>query len=211
MTPRIHASTSQQAGFTLAETLVALFILAIVSSAGAALLMGATTTSQQIKDQEQVTRQLDVAQRLIRQDIAALNARAVRPTDGFSPPGNLFGDQPRGEQPFLRFVRGGWINPGYIEPRSGFQSIQYVLRDGALVREASLRPDTTSGTPVSSRILLRGVRTVELGFVRGGQRSDFWSGDAGQPLDVLPDLIEITVVFDNDTTLSLAALTGGRA
>ncbi|MEC7290724.1 MAG: prepilin-type N-terminal cleavage/methylation domain-containing protein, partial [Pseudomonadota bacterium] len=80
-----------QSGFTLAETLVALFILAIVSTAGAALLIGATTTGQQIRDQEEITRQLDIAQRLIRQDIAALNARPIRPDDGYSPAGNLFG------------------------------------------------------------------------------------------------------------------------
>lgn len=203
-------SSCPQAGFTLAETMVALFILAIVSSAGAALLIGATSTSQQIRDQEQITRQLDVAQRLIRQDIAELSTRAIRPADGFSPAGNLFGDTPRGEEPFLRFVRSGWLNPGYIEPRSGFQSVQYVLREGRLIREASLRADATPGTPVSSRVLLDNVRTVELGFVRGGQRSEFWRGDAGHALEVLPDLIEMSIVFENDTRLTLTALTGGR-
>jgi len=206
MTPR----ASTQAGFTLAETLVALFILAIISSAGAALLIGATSTSQQIRDQEEITRQLDVAQRLIRQDIAALSVRAIQPADGFSEPGNLFGDTPRGEGPFLRFVRSGWINPGYVEPRSGLQSIQYVLRSGNLVREAYLRPDATAGTPIASKILLSDVRTVELGFFRGGQRSDFWRGDVVQSLDVLPDMIEVNIIFENGTNLTLAALTGGR-
>ena len=94
---------SCQAGFTLAETLVALFILAIVSSAGAALLIGATTTSQQIRDQEQITRQLDVAQRLIRQDIMAMDTRAVRSTDGFSGAINLYGEKPRGRSAFSDF------------------------------------------------------------------------------------------------------------
>lgn len=207
MSPR----RDQQSGFTLAETLVALFILAIVSSAGAALLIGATTTGQQIRSQEEITRELDVAQRLIRQDIATLNARPIRPDDGYSPAGNLFGETPRSEAPFLRFVRDGWLNPGYIEQRSSFQAVEYSLRDGALVREASLRPDATQGTPVASRVLLTGVRTVELGFLRGDQRSDFWQGDAGQSLDVLPDLIEVTIIFENGTRLSLAALTGARA
>lgn len=201
---------SAQSGFTLAETLVALFILAIVSTAGAALLIGATTTGQQIRDQEEITRQLDIAQRLIRQDIAALNARPIRPDDGYSPAGNLFGETPRGEEPFLRFVRDGWLNPGNIEPRSNFQAVAYSLRDGALIREASLRADATRSTPVASRILLTDVRTIELGFLRGDQRSDFWQGDAGQSLDILPDLIEVTVIFDNGTRLSLAALTGAR-
>lgn len=200
-----------QAGFTLAETLVALFILAIVSSAGAALLIGATTTSQQIRDREQVTRQLDVAQRLIRQDIMAMDARAVRPIDGFSEPVNLFGEKPRGETPFLSFVRSGWLNPGYVEPRSGLQAVQYSLRDGDLIREASLRPDATAGTPVASRVLLSNVRTVELGFQRGDQMSDFWQGDTARLRDVLPDLIEVTILFEDGTQLTLAALTGGRA
>lgn len=206
MIPRRRA----QAGFTLAETLVALFILAVVSAAGSALLIGATSASQQIRENEAQARQLDVAQRLLRQDIAALSPRAIRPADGFSPAGNLFGDTPRGEEPFLRFVRGGWLNPGAVEPRSGYQAIEYVLRDGALIREASLRPDATSGTTVSSRVLLRDVRTVELGFVRGDQRSEFWRSDVGISLNTLPDLIEINVIFENGTDLSLAALTGAR-
>jgi general secretion pathway protein J len=199
------------AGFTLAETLVALFILALISSAGAALLMGATTASQSVRAQESDTRQLDIAQRLIRQDLAALSTRVVQPADGVSPAGNLFGEAPRGEMPFLRFVRNGWLNPGSLEARSSLQSISYVLRDGALVRETRLRPDATPGTPISSRILLDNVRSVELGFVRGDQRSEFWRSDELTDASILPDLIEFEIVFENGTRLALAALTGGRS
>lgn len=199
-----------QTGFTLAETLVALFILALVSAAGSALLIGATTTSQQIRDQEQIARQLDVAQRLIRQDIMAMSDRTIQPLDGFSDPIGLVGEQPRSEQPFLTFVRSGWINPGLIEARSGLQSVQYVLRDGNLVREVALRPDATPGTPVSSRVLLQNVRTVELEFTRGDQSSDYWQSGSANGVDVLPDLIELTVRFENETSFTLAALSGGR-
>ena len=207
----MRPASAPQAGFTLAETLVALFILAVVSAAGSALLIGATTTSQQLRDQETLTRQLDVAQRLIRQDIMAMSGRTIRPTDGFSDPVGLFGEQPRNEQPFLTFVRSGWINPGYTEPRSGLQAVRYVLRNGNLIREIGLRPDATSSTPLSSRVLLNNVRTVELAFLRGDQTSEFWQSGAGTRVDVLPDLIEMTVWFENGTSLSLAALSGGRA
>ena len=207
----MRPASAPQAGFTLAETLVALFILAVVSAAGSALLIGATTTSQQLRDQETLTRQLDVAQRLIRQDIMAMSGRTIRPTDGFSDPVGLFGEQPRNEQPFLTFVRSGWINPGYTEPRSGLQAVSHILRDGNLIREIGLRPDATSSTPVSSRVLLNNVRTVELAFLRGDQTSEFWQSGAGTRVDVLPDLIEMTVWFENGTSLSLAALSGGRA
>lgn len=200
-----------QRGFTLVETLVALFILAIVSSAGAALLISATSASQQVRQQEAEARKLDIAQALIRQDIAALSARTIKPADGFSLAGNLYGEAPRGEAPFLRFVRSGWINPGSIEPRSNLQSVEYFLRGGVLVREAALRPDATNGTPVSSRVLLEGISRIELGFVRGDQRSDFWIGDSQITSAVLPDLIEMELFFENGTSLSLAALTGGRS
>ena len=112
---------------------------------------------------------------------------------------------------FLRFVRGGWINPAHFEARSSLQSVQYVLRDGALVREVTLRPDATAGTPVATRVLLEDVKSIDLGFVRGGQRSDFWQGDAVTNLAVLPDLIEMNIAFENNVTLSISALTGGRA
>ncbi|MEM7328912.1 MAG: type II secretion system minor pseudopilin GspJ [Pseudomonadota bacterium] len=200
-----------QSGFTLAETLVALFILAMVSSAGAALLISATSASQQVREREIEARTLDIAQALLRQDIAALSDRTLQPADGFSPAGNLYGEAPRGEEPFLRFVRNGWLNPGSVEPRSTLQSVEYRLRNGALIREATLRPDATRGTPVSSRTLLEGVSRIELGFVRGDQRSDFWLGDAIVGRSILPDLIEIEITFENGTQLSLAALTGGRA
>ena len=201
--------TTEQ-GFTLAETLVALFILAIVSSAGAALLISATSASQQVREREAAARTIDIAQALIRQDIAALSPRAIQPLDGFSPAVNLYGEAPRGEEPFLTFVRTGWLNPGSVEARGTLQSVEYRLRNGALIRESSLRPDPTRGTPVSSRVLLEGIARIELGFVRGDQRSDFWRGEVLADRSVLPDLIEIELFFENGTSLLLANLTGGR-
>ena len=202
--------TTAQQGFTLAETLVALFILAIVSSAGAALLISATAASQQVREREIEARTLDIAQALIRQDIAALSDRTVQPSDQFTPPSTLYGEAPRGEEPFLRIVRNGWLNPGSVEGRGTMQSVAYSLRGGALIREATLRPDATNGTPVSQRVLLEDVARIELGFERGDQRSDFWLGDAIVGRSVLPDLIEIQITFENGTSLVLAGLTGGR-
>ena len=201
---------SPQAGFTLAETLVALFILALVASAGATLLMGTTSAGKQVRGQEAEARQIDIAQSLIRQDFASLSIRGTRPADGFSRTGNLFGEAPRGEIPFLRFVRSGWINPAQLDERSSLQSVQYVLRGGDLVREASLRPDASQGTPISSRVLLNDVARIELEFIRGGERSEIWVGDAGQSLHILPDLIEMRLTFESGETLSIAGLTGAR-
>ncbi len=204
------SESRSQSGFTLVETLVALFILALVSSAGASLLIGATGAGKQVRAQEAEARQLDIAQSLIRQDIAAMSTRGVAPADGYTETGNLFGEAPRGELPFLRFVRSGWVNPANIEARSPLQAVYYSLREGDLIREAALRPDASQGTPVASRVLLTDVRGIQLDFVRGGVRSDFWNGAAGQALYVLPDLIEMRITFDTGVTLTIAGITGGR-
>jgi len=65
---------SHQAGFTLAETLVALFILALVTAAGGGLLIGATGSGKQVRERDETVRKLDMAQAMIRNDIAALAA-----------------------------------------------------------------------------------------------------------------------------------------
>ncbi len=202
--------SSQQAGFTLAETMVALFILALVSAAGSGLLVGATSSSKQIRERDAYVRQLDIAQALIRNDIAGLSVRAIQPDDGFSAAGNLFGESAPGGDPFLAFVRNGWLNPDYAAARSDLQWVRYRLESGQLIREAVIRPDAVTGTPISRRVLLEEVTRVGTRFQRGGEWSPDWIGDAGQPLSVLPDLIELDIGFENGERLVIAALTGGR-
>lgn len=203
-------SSSHQAGFTLAETLVALFILALVTAAGGGLLVGATGSGKQVRERDAAARQLDVAQAMIRNDIAALSARAIRPDDGFSRAGNLFGQSAPGGDPFLSFVRSGWLNPGAVAARSNLQAVRYRLQAGQLVREAVIRPDAVAATPVSRRVLLDDVTRVDMRFQRGGEWSLDWIGDAGQPLHILPDLIEMSIGFEDGASLTIVALTGAR-
>ena len=207
----IRSAPKQQGGFTLAETLVALFILALVASSGTALLIGATGSGQQLRAAEERAQKLDVAQALIRQDIAALSPRAILPEDGFGVAGNLFGGEATTGDEVLRFVRDGWLNPADLLPRSDLQFVRYRLADGALIREVVTRPDATRGTPVSTRTLLAGVRRIETRFWRGGEVATYWQGDAGQALHILPDLIEFEIYFETGQTLSLATLTGARS
>lgn len=207
----MKGAASSQLGFTLVETLVALFVLAIVSAAGSALLLGATQTQKQVQFREQQTRQIDVAQAMIRNDIAALSKRGVRPDNGFGRAGNLFGEDSYGDRPFLTFVRSGWLNPGQLDARSRLQAVSYRVEEGNLIRSATLRPDATNGTDRAEMILLNGVDAVRTRFRRGGDWSVEWIGDAGQSLSILPDLIEMQIVFENESSMTIVALTGARS
>ncbi len=200
--------SSCEAGFSLAEVMVALFILALVSAAGSGLLFGATNTNRQITERDAFTRQVDLAQAMIRGDIADLSERGTRPDDGFSRPGNLFGEAVSREGELLRFVRSGWINPGDVAGRSQLQHVAYTLEAGALVRTVTTRPDETRSTPQSRRVLLGEIEQIVPRFMRGGIWSEEWIGDAGQSLDTLPDVIELDIQFENDTRLTITALAG---
>lgn len=202
--------SSGQTGFTLLETLVALFILSILSAAGTGMLIGAIDTNKAVERRGSVQQELDLAQAFLRNDIAALSGRAIRGDDGFSPPANLIGRVMPDGQPFLTFVRSGWLNPGNLEPRSTLQAIEYRLEEGRLIRSATLRPDSDPRTPVSEQVLLHSVKSVGLRFFRGDSWSEVWEGDAGQSLHVLPDLIEVELRLEGDLALSVMALTGGR-
>lgn len=207
----MNARHISQSGFTLAETMVALFILALVSAAGSGLLIGATGSSKQIREAEAEARQLDIAQAFIRQDIAAMSLRATLPDNGLGPINNLVGEPARAGRPFLRFVRDGWLNPGSVVPRSDLQLVSYRLEDQNLIRTAMTRPDISTGTPRSDRVLLTGVEQVQLSFYRGGERSEFWDASAGQQLFILPDLIEMEILFGDGVNMKIAALAGGRS
>ncbi|MEM8616810.1 MAG: type II secretion system minor pseudopilin GspJ [Pseudomonadota bacterium] len=202
--------TETQRGFTLAETLVALFVLSLISAAGTSLLLGATSAGQQLRTQQADLREIDLAIAMIRNDIQALSVRAIQPDTGFGRPGNLFGRSSPSPEPVLSFVRDGWINPNGVDQRGTLQAVRYRLEEGKLIREAYVRVDASFGTPGTRRVLLSGVRGVETRFVRRGVASDEWIGDAGQPLHVLPDLISLSITFEGGQILTLSTLVGAR-
>lgn len=200
------------AGFTLTEMLVALFILSMLAVAGASLLLRATETGKQVRDREAEIRVLDIAQAFIRDDLEAATLRATALDQGFGDPQTFVGGQTNRTDALIRFVRNGWINPDGAADRSGLQTVRYILsEDGDLIREAVLRPDATNSTPVARRTLLKAVSTVDIGFWRGGDLSAYWEGTPQPPGNVLPDLVELRIRFEDGRTLTVASLVGGAS
>lgn len=199
-----------EAGFTLAETLVALFILSILAVAGGSLLLRATDTGKQVRDREQVIRTFDIAQAFIRDDLESITLRGSREPDGFGDPMTLVGGQTNQTDAIMRFVRNGWINPGRVAVRSGLQTVRYVLNDdGDLVREAWLRPDPTPNTEQVSRVLLRNVDRVDLLFWKNGEAAVYWEGRPEPPANVLPDYVDMRIAFRDGRVLTISSLVGG--
>lgn len=200
----------RQAGFTLTEMLVALFILSILAVAGGNLLLRSTDAGRQIRDRDATIRALDIAQAFIRDDLESMISRAAQTPGAYGGPHTLVGGDTGRAGALLTFVRNGWINPEGMSPRSNLQTVRYQLTEkGELVREAWLRPDPVPSTPMTRRVLLEGVEAVDLTFWRGNEPSRYWDGKSDTSGEVLPDLVEIRISLANGRTLTIASLAGG--
>ncbi|MEQ9315406.1 MAG: type II secretion system minor pseudopilin GspJ [Henriciella sp.] len=205
-----NAPAPRNHGFTLTETLVALFILSILAVAGGNLLLRATDAGKQVRDREAVIRELDIAQAFIRDDLEAIVQRGSLPVDGLGEPLTLVGGETNQTDAIIRFVRNGWMNPDRAIARSGLQTVRYVVtEEGDLVREAYLRPDPAPNTTIARRVLLNNVEEVDLTFWLDGVPSVYWEGATTPPADVLPDLIDVRIALKDGRTLTISSLVGG--
>jgi general secretion pathway protein J len=160
---RSHSSR----GFTLIELLVAVAILAII---GVIALVGLNRIiDQQALARERAERwqEIQLAIRLITQDLAQLHPRATREELGETYQPSLLADP--SAQFALEFSRGGWANPAGL-PRGTVLRVAYNWEDDKLVRWHWAVMDRTLSTPPVRAEILDGVTNVEVRFLdRGGE------------------------------------------
>jgi general secretion pathway protein J len=158
-------------GFTLIELLVAMAIVAIIG------VMAMTGLSEVIHQQTLARERsarwqgIQLAMRVIVQDLAQLQPRATRDELGEAYMPSLLAD-PNG-QFALEFSRGGWANPGGFQ-RGTVLRVAYNFEDDKLVRYHWPVMDRTTGTPPVRTELLDGVTNVEVRYLDG---SGMWQLD----------------------------------
>ena len=165
-------SGRRQLGLTLPELLIALLIFSMVATVSA-LRLGVEARDQ-LRDAEARLAEIQIANVLMKEDFLQLRARAVRDQFG-DPAGQPFrgGDEfrprgePEGERRLVAFVRAGWSNPGGDAPRSDLQYVEYVEKNGALVRRIRPFLDDARGQPRFERTLIREARDLRLVFLVG--------------------------------------------
>ena len=154
-------------GFTLIELLVAVAILAVI---GVIALVGLNRViDQQALARERAERwqEIQLAIRLITQDLAQLHPRATREELGETYQPSLLADP--SAQFALEFSRGGWANPAGL-PRGTVLRVAYNWEDDKLVRWHWAVMDRTLSTPPVRAEILDGVTNVEVRFLdRGGE------------------------------------------
>jgi general secretion pathway protein J len=149
-------------GFTLIEVLVAMAIVAIIGVMALGGLSEIINQQTLARERSERWQRVQLAMRIIAQDLAQLHPRPTRDELGetyvpalLASPNAQFG---------LEFSRGGWANPGGF-PRGTVLRVAYDTEDDLLVRFHWPVADRTVSTPPVRTELLDRVTSIEVRFL----------------------------------------------
>ncbi|MEE9346886.1 MAG: type II secretion system minor pseudopilin GspJ [Robiginitomaculum sp.] len=188
-----------EAGFTLVEMLIAMFIFALISAGTMTALSTSIAGKAQLQTRLEHLGEIETARALIAADMANITLRRSRDSFGSQDYYALTG----GLDHVLRFTRTGRDNPGGLEPRGDLQRITYLFEDGQLIRRILAHENPVSDTPYFDRILLSDVRAVDVEFIANNTRSFQLlvkpEAQAGAPII---DVFALKITFENEENLT---------
>lgn len=198
-----------QAGVTLVETLIALFVIALMAAAGAVMTNQSLRGARAVETRGDAASEMSIALGILSADLAAYTGRPSGDAASTDGPLAFSGHPPRHDGRLMVFVRNGWDNP-LGEIRSDLQRVEYLFSNGALIRRSWAAPDPVAATPMVEETLLTGLQSVEARFGRAETWQDDWRV-TGAGDDPAPQKVELTFTFAPDDTLTARYLIGAGA
>ncbi len=170
--PNANRNARGDAGFTLVEALVSLFVFSLIATGCVAMLMQSVGSQRAVSESQSALRELQSARALLGADALQIAYRATREVDGARIPA-FVGSASQG----LAFVRGGTDVGGDGQGLGRLYAIRYFLDDGALVRRSrvDLDPAADAGAAVPDRIVFRSVRDGRFEYFDGANWRADWS------------------------------------
>ncbi len=186
----------QLKGFTLIEMLVAVFLLAVLGSAGFSMLFQMNTTREVVLAQADRLAELQRTFYWMAEDFSQVVDRPIRSAVDERIPSVLFSLQ--GES-LISMSRAGWTNPARtVSPvRSDLQRVSYSLDEDKLIRNYWYHLDSLEDSPTKRRQLLTQVEDLSLRFLdRTGEWHESWP-----PLELetpgLPAAVEVRFTLED--------------
>lgn len=181
----------RQSGFSLVEALVAMALLAMVSTAAIMIFSGflAGGDGQQRRLDKLAT--IMRARSLLAEDLAHA---IVRPHGPATSQAVFEGDA---DKPcFLTFARRNGLAARYDDSRSDIESLSYCLIDGRIIRRSWQRPNAALETEKRDIVLLKDVNEIEARYFDGKAWQENWfighfDGRFFGDRSKLPPLVEI--------------------
>lgn len=197
----MSAPVNLQSGISLVETMIALFVVAILASTGGIMLTQSLRGARLVEERGSEAQEIQTALSVMRDDFAAFVDRPSRADATSELPARFEGQSVRFDGRIVTLVRNGWANPaGHM--RGDLQRVEYRFTDGALIRRSWSAPDAGPGTGMAEQIVLNGLESIT---VRYGQEQG-WKSEWIVPVSAdavsFPDKIELTFSFSEDDQLT---------
>ena len=154
---------NNEAGFTLVEVLISLFIFALISAG----TMGAMIQTFAAKDRLNIASEelADIAafRSILRADMNALTLRPMRDGVGGTETFVVATQNPAENSAILTFSRLGRSNFTGA-PRGQVERVRYLFRDGQFIRETLLHENPAQRDGWTGRVILDGLEDVDVTY-----------------------------------------------
>ena len=168
----------KDAGFTLVEVLISLFIFALISAGTMGAMIQTFAAKDRLNTASAELADIAAFRSILRADMNALTLRPMRDGVGGTENYLVTTRNPEENAAILTFSRLGRSNPTGA-PRGQVERVRYVVRDGQFIRESLTHENPAERGGWAERVLLDGIQKVEVTY-----RAVLPSA-GGQPLDVL--------------------------
>ncbi len=207
---RSSENTHRDAGFTLVETLISVFVLALIMGAGSALLLSTLRTNTLVETRMEVLANLEITSAHLQSDLTHTVPRLI---DGGSlrPPQSLYGGRPDRDGVILGLVRDGWVNLGDEEDRGNLTFVTYRLDEGRLIRRIYERPDRSRRTPAYETALLGDLENATVSFTKDGLPVEEWEMAENVEVVDMPETVIFEFEFTSGERLTQTFLVGARS
>jgi general secretion pathway protein J len=201
--PQASADPELEAGFTLVELMVSLFIFGLLAISGVALLRFSIDAQSDTKARLDQVTAIGKLTALMESDLAQAVPRITRDSLGNAVPA-FFGGEGGNGQLALGFVRAGWSNPDAL-PRASLQRVEYRYVDKRIERVAY--PMLDGAEPNEPSTILDHVQSFRLRYRYGGKWVDRWNSENS---DKLPSSVELVIDRGERGSIRQLFLTGAN-
>jgi general secretion pathway protein J len=171
MTARVHP----EAGFTLVEALVSLFVFGLIASGCVLLLMQGVESQRRVSEAHAALRELQTARALLSSDLAQLASRKMRMPDNAYAPAFLGGGEAS-----LAFVRASAEADAERAAITALTHVAYVVDGDRLIRRSRRDLDPLAGGAGTDRIVFAHAEDASFEFFDGARWRTNW-GEGAAP------------------------------
>jgi len=165
----MSARPTSDAGFTLVEALVSLFVFSLIAAGSVLMLMQSVDTQNRVSAAQAELRQVQTARALLSADLAQYVGRQVREPESVRP--RFIGGDANTPLAFVR--ASGEPNPEHGALTS-LALVEYDIVENTLVRRTRAQLDAATPATMAERVILRDIADVRFEFFDGTRWQAQW-------------------------------------